>query len=79
MAPNEQIIDLVVSSSLRSSLGINVGAMYKMKVKNSDNNISYYIRSRIVHSFKAGPGFDILPELAFITPQQANYLYEILD
>lgn len=53
--------------------------MYKMKVKNTDTDTSFYIRSRITHSFKAGPGFDILPDFAFISPQQAEYLYSILD
>jgi hypothetical protein len=32
-----------------------------------------------VHSFKAGPGFDLLGSKAFMSQQQAKYIYEILD
>ena len=79
MAPHEQIINVVASFDLRDDLGVNVGELYKMRVRNHDKDLEYFIRARIVHSFKAGPGFDILPEYGFISPQQAEYLYEILE
>lgn len=64
---------------MRDELGMHVGNYYKMKVTNIDTYQSYYTRSRIVHSFKAGPGFDILPNFAFISSEQAEYLYSILE
>jgi len=41
---------------------------------------AYYlnIRSRIVHSYKVGPGMDLLRPQAFITAQQARYILRIL-
>ena len=53
--------------------------MYKMKITNQDNNKTFYIRSRIVHSLKAAPGFEILKYYCFISQQQANYLYSVLE
>lgn len=61
MAPQEQVIKLIVSSDLRKKLGVNVGDLYKLQLSTMDNpNSTYYLRAQITHSFKAGPGFDIL-------------------
>ena len=79
MAPEEQVINLVVSTKLRKQLGVNVGDIYKMKVYNYDKDIKYFMRCRIAHSFKAGPGFDILRKQAFISQEQAAYIYRILE
>ena len=68
MAPHEQIINVVASFDLRDDLGVNVGELYKMRVRNHDKDLEYFIRARIVHSFKAGPGFDILPGVHPIVP-----------
>ncbi len=79
MAPQEQVIKLIVSSALRKKLGVNVGDFYKLQLFNSQNlSISYYLRAQITHSFKAGPGFDLLGEKAFISTQQADYIYRIM-
>lgn len=78
MAPDEQVINLVVSSGLRKDLGVRVGDYYKMRVDNRYMNASYFLRAKITHSFKAGPGFDILGNKAFISTQQAAYIYRIL-
>lgn len=67
MAPEEQVINLVVSSALRNQLGVEVGSYYKMVMSNKVENIEYVTRARITHSFKAGPGFDILGRKAFIS------------
>lgn len=34
MAPEEQVINLVVSSTLRNQLGVEVGSFYKMVISN---------------------------------------------
>ena len=39
MAPHEQIIDVVASFDLRDDLGVNVGDMYKMRVRNYDKDL----------------------------------------
>lgn len=79
IAPMEQVVDLVVSSGLRKKLGVNVGDYYKLRLANNKNpNITYELRARIVHSFKAGPGFDLLGEKAFMSEQQALYIYNTL-
>ncbi len=79
MAPSEQVINLVVSTPLRKKLGVNAGDYYKMIVQNTGKNRSYFLRARITHSFKAGPGFDMLGEKAFMSQQQADYIYKILN
>jgi hypothetical protein len=58
---------MVVSSGLRQQLGVNIGDYYKMKLENNYQNKSYLIRAQLVHSFKAGPGFDIIGRKAFIS------------
>jgi ABC-type lipoprotein release transport system permease subunit len=67
MAPEEQVINMVVSSKLRKTLGVKIGDYYKMILTNQYKNLTYLVRSRITHSFKAGPGFDILWTKAFIS------------
>ena len=37
------------------------------------------MRARFTHSFKQGPGFDVLHSEAFMSEQQAEYIYRILD
>lgn len=39
MAPEEQVINLVVSSALRNQLGVEVGSFYKMVISNKVENI----------------------------------------
>lgn len=78
MAPEEQVINLVVSSGLRKDLGVRIGDNYKMIVENRLLNKSYFLRAKITHSFKAGPAFDMLGNKAFISTQQAAYIYRIL-
>lgn len=50
-----------------------------MMVGNYERNGSYYLRARVTHSFKAGPGFDMIGRKAFISEQQAAYIYKILQ
>lgn len=78
MAPNEQIINFAASSLLKLQMGSNVGDLYKMRI--TSKSIPYYlnIRSKVVHSYKVGPGMDLLRPQAFITEQQAKYLLKIL-
>jgi ABC-type lipoprotein release transport system permease subunit len=58
---------MIVSSGLRRELGVKVGDFYKMKVSNQANKKTFVLRAQIVHSFKAGPGFDLLGRKAFIS------------
>ncbi len=48
-------------------MGSQVGDLYKLRI--TSNSTRYYmnIRSRIVHSYKVGPGMDLLRPQAFIT------------
>lgn len=78
MAPQEQIINFAASSLLKIQMGAKVGDLYKMRL--SSNNLIYdlNVRSRIVHSYKVGPGMDLLRPQAFITEQQAKYIKKVL-
>jgi hypothetical protein len=67
MAPHEQIINVVVTNTLRKSLGINAGGYYKLLIFNKKNLKKYYLRSKITHSLKAGPGLDIMRPEAYIS------------
>ena len=78
MAPEEQIINFAASSLLKIQMGAKVGDLYKMRVSSKRIPYSFNIRSRIVHSYKVGPGMDLVRPQAFITEQQAQYLYRIL-
>ena len=42
------------------------------------NGKSFYIRSRMTHSFKIAPGMDLLRPQAFISEEQGKYIYQIL-
>jgi len=48
-------------------LGAKVGDLYKLKLSSESSSSIYNIRSRIVHSYKIGPGMDLLRPQAFIT------------
>ncbi len=78
MAPHEQIINIVVTTTLRKQLGVNAGDEYKLLVFNKKNLKKFYLRSKITHSLKAGPGLDILRPEAYVSYEQAQYIYEIL-
>lgn len=67
MAYHEQVVNLAVTTQLRKKLGISAGDSYKLIVSNSITQKSYYIRCRIVHSFKIGPGLDLFSSIAFIS------------
>lgn len=66
MAPNEQIINFAASSLLKIQMGAKVGDLYKMTLKSNSTSFMN-IRSRMVHSYKIGPGMDLLRPQAFIT------------
>lgn len=78
MAPNEQIINFAASSLLKLQMGSNVGDLYKMRITSKSTPYYLNIRSRIVHSYKVGPGMDLIRPQAFITEQQAKYLLKTL-
>lgn len=69
---------MAVTSLLRKKLGVLAGDYYKLRVSNKNNQKTYYLRCRIVHSFKVGPGVDLYSTLAFISEEQAAYIYEIM-
>lgn len=77
MAPEEQVIDIAVTSFLRKTLGASAGDYYKLTV--SSGLKKYSLRCRIVHSFKIGPGLDLFRPIAFLSEQQAAYLFRILQ
>jgi hypothetical protein len=59
-------------------MGSRVGDLYKMRVTSNSTPFYLNVRSKIVHSYKVGPGMDLLRPQAFITVQQAQYLHKIL-
>jgi hypothetical protein len=67
MAPQEQVINLVVTSQLRKKLGASPGDYYKLHVSNPKTGVSYLLRCRIMHSFKIGPGLDLFSNVAFFS------------
>lgn len=67
MAPQEQIIELVVTSTLRKKLGASPGDYFKLHVRNAITGLEYTLRCRVMHSFKIGPGLDLFSSVAFFT------------
>lgn len=78
IAPQEQVINLVVTTQLRKKLGALPGDYFKLHVKNALTGLEYVLRCRIMHSFKIGPGLDLFSSVAFFTEKQAEYLYSIV-
>lgn len=76
---NEQVINLAISSSMRKKLGSNPGYLYKLYVKNETVHKRLHIRARVTHVLKTTPGYDILWNKAFISEQQAKYLYSLVN
>lgn len=72
------MINFAASSLLKLQMGAKVGDLYKMRI--TSNFTPYYlnIRSRVVHTYKVGPGMDLFRPQAFITESQAKYLRKIL-
>jgi len=79
MAPNEQVINLAITSLLRTILGVNAGDIYKITVSNNNKRLKFNLRSRIKHSLKIGPGLDLFRRNAYLSEDQAKYIYEILE
>ena len=52
---------------LKLTLGGKAGDIFKLKISNVNNGNSFYIRSKMSHSYKIGPGLDLLRPQAFIT------------
>jgi hypothetical protein len=75
MPANEQVINMVVTSQLRKKLAASPGDYFKLHVRNAETGTAYVIRCRIMHSLKIGPGLDLFSNVAFLTQQQAEYLY----
>lgn len=75
MAPRQQVIDIVVTSTLRKKLGVVPGDFYKLNIRNIQTGKSYLLRCRINHSFKIGPGIDLFSSIAFFSEEQAKYIY----
>lgn len=78
MAPEEQIINMVVTSQLRKKLGAAAGDYFKLHVSNAVTGVKYLVRCRILHSLKIGPGLDLFSNVVFISQEQAEYLYRIV-
>lgn len=67
IAPKEQIINFAASMVLKMTLGGKAGDIFKLKITNIYNGKSFYTRSRMTHSYKIGPGLDLLRPQAFIS------------
>lgn len=67
IAPKQQIINFAASMILKLTLGGKAGDIFKLKISNVNNGNSFYIRSKMSHSYKIGPGLDLLRPQAFIT------------
>ena len=78
MAPQEQVVNFAASTLLKLQLGAKVGDLYKMRLKSDKATHHYNVRSRIVHSYKIGPGMDLIRPQAFISQEQARYIKRIL-
>lgn len=64
---------------LKMSMGAKAGDIFKLRIHNKNSANTFYIRSRMTHSYKIGPGLDLLRPQAFISEQQAKYLYNLLE
>jgi len=69
---------VAVTTLLRKKLGVMAGDYYKLRVSSVKTGKKYFLRCRIVHSFKVGPGIDLYSSLAFISEEQAAYIYRIM-
>jgi hypothetical protein len=67
MAPDEQVVNLVVTTQLRKKLGASAGDYFKLHVRNPTSGVEYVLRCRIMHSLKIGPGLDLFSSVAFFT------------
>lgn len=67
---------MVVTSQLRKQLGASPGDFFKLHVRNAENGLAYSVRCRVMHSFKIGPGLDLFTRVAFMSQEQAEYLYK---
>lgn len=63
---------------MRRFLGANPGDLFRLKVKNPNNGKHFLLRCRITHALKIGPGLDLFSKIAFMSEEQANYIYRIL-
>jgi hypothetical protein len=52
---------------LKMTLGGKAGDIFKLRISNTHTAKSFYVRSRMTHSYKIGPGLDLLRPQAFIT------------
>lgn len=65
--PEEQVLNVVTSSTLRKKLGAQPGDIVKLVVNDTLNNHHYYMRCRLMHSFKMAPGIDLFRDMVFMT------------
>jgi hypothetical protein len=64
---------------MRKKLGANPGYLYKLQFRNTSSMKEYEIRARITHVLKTLEGFNMLWDKAFISEQQARYLYNAIN
>jgi hypothetical protein len=69
---------MIITSALRKKLGAIPGDYFKLIINNKDKDLSYYVRCRIKHSFKVTPGLDLFTPHAFVSEEQAQYIYQVL-
>ena len=67
-----------MTSLLRRLLGATPGDYFKLSFGNPQTEQYYQIRCRIMHSLKIAPGLDLFSPVAFISEEQANYLYKVV-
>jgi ABC-type lipoprotein release transport system permease subunit len=74
----EQVINVIVTSTLRKKLGAQPGDFFRLMVNNTLTGQSYFFRSRVTHSMKVAPGVDLYRSFAYMTESQASYLFEAI-
>ena len=67
-----------MTNLLRRRLGARPGDNFKLLVNNTHTGKSFSFRCRIMHSMKAAPGVDLFRSFAYLTQDQAQYIFKAI-
>ena len=67
-----------MTSLLRRRLGAKPGDNFKLLINNTMNGQHYSFRCRVMHSLKAAPGVDLFRSFAYLSQDQAEYIFKAI-
>ena len=72
------MIRVVLTSLLRRKLGASAGDYFKLLVNNTLTGQGFYFRCQVMHSLKVAPGVDLFRSYAYMSEQQAHYIFQAI-